>query len=41
MKNGEPTQTLTRMIAERAQYGLPSQGTPGRPICARTQLKAL
>ena len=30
MKNGEPTQTLTRITAKRAQYGLPSQGTCGQ-----------
>src|SRR5205807_9868011 len=40
-KNGEPTQTLTRITAKRAQYGLPSQATCGMPSWAKTQLKAL
>src|SRR5204863_2965465 len=41
MKNGEPTQTLTRMTPNRAQYGLPSQGIPARPRWFRIQLNAL
>src|SRR5689334_20313041 len=41
MKNGEPTQTLTRMTPARAQYGLPSHGTPSSPTWVRIQLKAL
>ncbi len=41
MKNGEPTQTLTRMTPARAQYGLPSQGIPASPRCVRIQLNAL
>ena len=41
MKKGEPTQTLTRMTPNRAQYGLPSHGMPDRPRWVRIQLKAL
>src|SRR4051794_17425986 len=41
IKNGDPTQTFTRMTPNRAQYGLPSQGTCGRPRCAKIQLNAL
>src|SRR5215471_3115492 len=41
IKNGEPTQTLTRITQKRAQYGLPSQGTGPIPRCCSTQLKAL
>src|ERR1700751_3290838 len=41
VKNGDPTQTLTRITQKRAQYGLPSQATWGIPRCAKIQLKAL
>src|ERR1051325_7500361 len=41
MKKGEPTQTLTRITPNRAQYGLPSQGMPDRPRWVRIQLNAL
>src|SRR5215467_4847830 len=40
-KNGDPTQTLTRITAKRAQYGLPSQAICGIPNCAKIQLNAL
>src|SRR5215467_12971674 len=40
-KNGEPTQTLTRITAKRAQYGLPSQAICGMPNWAKIQLNAL
>src|SRR6266513_2880529 len=41
MKNGAPTQTLTRITAKRAQFGLPSQFTGAIPMCSKVQLNAL
>src|SRR6185436_6829428 len=41
MKNGAPIQTFTRITEKRAQFGLPSQFTPGMPKASRIQLNAL
>jgi hypothetical protein len=41
MKNGAPTQTLTRMTEKRAQPASPSHSTRSMPKCASTQFNAL